>query len=195
MSTRPAMDLLQAIAEIVRPAIMHPGPIVLAEDDPGSQCDPITLRRQGRAVAIRPDMIEPAGMSKNDRLFPWFKTDTSGLTRLCDYIVFYRAARPPRLFVFLCELKSRNRRGAGEQVANGRLVSDYVMSMAMHHFPVIENLDVRYRALVFSTGHRNAKGPSKPGKFRYTQTLPQMDDVGVAYLGCGGTFELIALCD
>jgi hypothetical protein len=110
------VDLLQAIESILRPRILHPGPIVLSEEDPGSRCLPITIKRQGRAVVIRPDNIDREKLAMHDRLFPWFDTRAQGLARLCDYIVFYRARSPARLFVFLCELKSR--RGCGRSLVS-----------------------------------------------------------------------------
>jgi hypothetical protein len=189
------VDLLQAIESILRPAIVHPGPIVLSEGDPGSRCKPITIKRAGRAVVIRPDSIDCAGLPMNDRLFPWFDIKSPGVTRLCDYIVFYRAPSQARLFVFLCELKSGSRQGYTAQVASGRLLADYLIAMSKHHCGVTENPEIHYRALVFSADQRSPKGSAKPGNFRYHGKLPKMESVCVAYLRGGITYELIGFCD
>ena len=103
-------------------------------------------------------------------------------------------------FVFLCELKSGRHAGAQKsaqrQLANARLLCDYLVAMARHHCPLTEDIGaLHYRALIFFAGHRAPKGSQRPGKFRYSRTLKDMPDVKLALLGCGATHELVALCD
>jgi hypothetical protein len=105
--------LLQAIGEILRPALVPPGPIRLEETDPGSSCETVTLHKCGQALVLRPDLgaggVCPRPgcaltLTAPDRLFPLFRFDVADLCVMCDYIVFCQESsrEDARLFVLLC---------------------------------------------------------------------------------------------
>lgn len=189
--------LLQAIGEVLRPEVLCSGTIVLREDDPGSSCRPVTLRRNGPAVVLKADNPEAAGAGRSvgDWLFPLFRTNEPGIACMCDYIVFYQQPRPPgHLFVFLCELKSGVPGGALRQVANGRVLADHVIAMARHHRDVYEAPRIAYRGLIFSTNMKAAKGTMKPTSPPY-RPAPRMPEITFAHFACGTTHHLELLCD
>ncbi|MFS8067272.1 MAG: hypothetical protein ACMG6S_12950, partial [Byssovorax sp.] len=133
--------LLNAIVDIIRPDFHKDGVVRLEETAEGSTCGPVTLNKSGRAVVLKLDSLPPPACAQqncllrysvNDRLFPLFKAEARGLSALCDYLIFYpeKGVEDPRLFVFLCELKSGRPTGAKKQAENGKLMADYILAMA-----------------------------------------------------------------
>jgi hypothetical protein len=197
------MTLLEAIRSVLRPELVQDGPIELVETAPQSRCQPVKLSKRGRALVLKLDVSEP-GNSVNERVFALFNTTEPGINRVCDYIVFYEQPvpaderRPPRdpcMFVFLCELKSANPKGAFEQIRNSRLVSDFIVSMARHHRrSTVRNTAVTYRGLIFSTKVPPRKGATKPGAPPDYLTDACMPDLKGALFQCGITLQLELLC-
>jgi hypothetical protein len=153
--------LLRAIVDVIRPDFYRDGVVRLEETAAGSTCGPVTLNKSGPAVVLKLDGLPPPlcaqpgcqlRYSVNDRLFPLFKTETAGLSALCDYLIFYpeKDVADPRLFVFLCELKSGRPSGSKKQAENGKLLADYILAMARHHHKLSEIPRYEARGLVFS---------------------------------------------
>lgn len=153
--------LLKAIVDVIRPDFYRDGVVRLEETAAGSTCGPVTLNKSGPAVVLKLDGLPPPlcaqqgcqlRYSVNDRLFPLFKTETAGLSALCDYLLFYpeKGVEDPRLFVFLCELKSGRPSGSKKQAENGKLLADYILAMARHHHNISWIPQYEARGLVFS---------------------------------------------
>lgn len=196
--------LLQAIGEILRPALVPPGPIQLQETDPGSTCETVTIHKQGQALVLRPDLAAGGVCPRRecaltlgapDRLFPLFRLDVAGLCVMCDYIVFCQESsrEDARLFVLLCELKSENVGGSRRQIENGRLLADYILNMAAHHravrLPAVER-----RGLVFSPKYKFPKGSLRKVRCPYSPLAGGFEDLPFAYYACGAEYPLEHFC-
>jgi hypothetical protein len=197
--------LLEAIGEILRPALVQrgPGPIRLEEADAGSKCGPITLRKRVDAVALRPDQIGgracpradcALGFSASDRLHPLFRLDVAGLTVLCDYILFCDETPAPdaRLFVFLCELKSGRVDGSRQQIEKGRLLADHIIATARHHRGLRTPPRVVHRGLVFTAGRPVPMGSLRHVRCAYPETMPDalFEEMPFAYYASGTEYPL-----
>lgn len=200
------VTLLDAIGEIVRPALLRTGPIQLEETGDKSTCAPITLNKAGRAVVVKPDADArlacptcraPLTSAVGDRIFGLFNNRVPELTAICDYIIFYQekeGAEPP-LFVFLCELKSNNITGAGKQAENGKLLADLILAMARHHRSVRLPNRICYRGLIFSTKYTPVpKGRLLTTRCTFEANNPRMPEMGFAYFPCGGSYPLNHFC-
>lgn len=198
--------LLQAIGEIVRPELRQDGVIRLEETAAGSTCKPVTLNKSGPALVLKLDGLPPPACaapgcqlrySVNDRLFPLFRPDVRGLTALCDYVIFYPepAGASPRLFVFLCELKSMNLGAPRRQMENGRLLADYVVAMARHHHKLGQLPRLEMRGLVFSPSLPVPKIPRPTiDKCPYFPFAGGMPDMGFAYCRDDAQYPLAYFC-
>jgi hypothetical protein len=101
------MELLRALDEILKvtpfKVFMEGNTCILEEpaieDYPSTR---IKIKNPREALVYRFDF----NRSEID-LFPYLNEKVEGLTRMCDYIIFYQ--RKGKLYVFLCELKSKNR--------------------------------------------------------------------------------------
>jgi hypothetical protein len=167
---------------------------VLREDDAGSTCQPVTIRRSGKSVFISFNAkvkLTPRGepVCIKDRLFPLLR-EQEGVTRMCDYwILCEQGDEAPVLYVLLCELKSNKADGVA-QLENGKLLAEHFVKMVGHHrgLPVGR---VEYRGLIFSRV-RAPKVGLRPGKIGYTArgrlALP------VVFLRDGSAYDLSALC-
>lgn len=197
--------LLQAIGEIIRPDLRRDGVIRLVEDDPGSTCRPVTLHRRGQALVLKLDSLPPPlcrnpgcqiRYTVNDRMFPLFRIDVEGVAALSDYIVFYqeRDADEATLFVFLCELKSGEPRGAKKQAENGRLMADYVINMALHHLRP-QPVKIERRGLIFSPRLELPKiGNPTRDRYPYAPSRQGTADMKVAYCRDGAEYPLSYFC-
>lgn len=197
--------LLQTISDIIRPMLRRDGVICLEESEAGANFGPVTLNKNGPALVLKVDdpgrlacsqQACPIRLTVNDRMFPLFRVDAVGVTAVCDYMIFYqeRAEEAP-LFVFLCELKSGDPRPGRRQTENGRLMADYILSMAKHHgrhqrLPTIER-----RGLIFSPrcDLPIIKNPAKD-RFRYADSLPHMPEMKFAYCRDRATYPLAYFC-
>ncbi len=198
--------LLQAIGDIVRPEFRQDGVIRLAETDPGSTCKPVTLNKSGPALVLKLDGLPPPlcaapgcqlRYSVNDRLFPLFRVDTGGLSALCDYLIFYTDDNEaaPRLFVFLCELKSRNLGAAKKQAENGRLLADYIVATARHHHRLAPVPRLEVRGLIFSPSLELPKiGNPTRDRCSYRSFEGGMADLKLAYCRDGAAYPLAYFC-
>lgn len=193
--------LLQAIGEILRPALVQRGPIRLVEGDPGSTCEAVTLHKSGQAVVLRPDAaaggVCPRAdcaltLSAPDRLFPLLRLDVAGLAAMCDYIVFCQETSrdDARVFVLLCELKSGSVGGSRRQLENGRLLADYILAMASRHHAVRTPPAVQRRGLVFSPKFKVPKGSLHKARCAYESMPDGFADMPFAYYACGAEYPL-----
>ncbi len=174
-------SVIEAIRDILRPGVFEDHALVLREPDPGSSGPTITLNKRGKALMLRPDQVQPGGMSAVDRLFPLFDTSKPGLCQLCDYLVFYPrpqpAGEPSELFVFLFELKSGSAKGAGRQLRNGKLLADYVLEMTHLHGSGVQRPAIHYRGVTFV-----ADAPRPRLVARYHQAFDWISDPRVPQL-------------
>jgi hypothetical protein len=198
--------LLQAIGDILRPALVQRGPIRLEEVDPGSACKPITLHKSGQAFVLKPD--QSAGgicprpdcartLSAQDRLFPLFRIDVADLPAMCDYIIFCQESSgdAERLFVLLCELKSGNVDGSRRQIENGRLLADYILATAKLHHAVRPAPEIVCRGLVFSPRFNVPKGSLRRARCSYNPPMADgFADMPFAYYACGADYPLEHFC-
>lgn len=198
--------LLTAISDVVRNEFRQDGVVRLEETAAGSTCGPVTLNKSGPAVVLKLDGLPPPACAQpgcnlrysvNDRIFPLFKTETGGLTALCDYLIFYpeKDVDDPRLFVFLCELKSGRVSGSRKQAENGKLLADYILAMARHHHKLTSSPACVPRGLVFSPMLEVPKimNPARD-RCAYTSFSDGMVDMKFAYCRAGSSYPLAYFC-
>jgi hypothetical protein len=198
--------LLRTIGEILRPALVQRGSILLTEADGGSTCEAITLHKSGQAFVLRPD--GSAGgvcprpdcartLTAPDRLFPLFRLDVTDLAAMCDYIIFCQetSGDDARLFVLLCELKSGKVSGSRRQIENGRLLADYILATATLHQAVRRAPTVERRGLMFSSRCKVVpKGNLRKVRCSYTPMPDGFADMPFAYYPCGVAYPLEHFC-
>ena len=200
------MTLLQAIGDVVRPEFRRDGVIRLEEADPQSTCGPVTLNKRGLALVLKLDSLPPPACAQpgcqircsvNDRLFPLFRQEMSGLTALCDYLIFYPepSGDAARLFVFLCELKSTNIGSAKKQAENGKLLADYVVAMAKHHRKLPSIPSIETRGIVFSPVLEQPKiADPRRDRCDYRSHPGALPDMKFAYCRAGASYPLEYFC-
>lgn len=199
------MTLLQAVGEILRPTLVQRGNVQLEETDVGSTCKAITLHKSGQALVLRPDLSAGGvcprsdcakSLSANDRLFPLFRQDVPGLAAMCDYIVFCQddAENDDRLFVLLCELKSRDVKGSRNQIEKGMLLADYIVSTAMNQHPIQQKPRIERRGLVFSPKFERPKGSLQKSRCQYQPLRGGYKDLPFAYYKSGTEYPLSHFC-
>jgi hypothetical protein len=198
-------DLLKAIVDIIRHEFHKDGVVRLEETAANSTCGPVTLKKSGQAVVLKLDGLPPPlcaqsncqlRYSVNDRLFPLFKTEISGVSALCDYLIFYpeKDVENPRLFIFLCELKSGNPSGANKQAENGKLMADYIIAMARHHSKLTSAPICEARGLVFSPKYESIKIPN-PGRDKMNYSSNETRISGMKFAYCRpGEYPLAYFC-
>lgn len=169
--------LLQALCDVVRPELgAVPAVIRLEEADPGSACPPVVIKKRGPALVLKLD-------APHARI-PLFRREAEGLTSVCDYLVFYQPEeeRTPTVYALLCELKTSSSVGARQQIENGKMLAEFLVSMAIHHRLHQAPPRILYRGLIF-----RGKGVAEPrgGQMRavcpYRQH-PVWRDLGMATL-------------
>jgi hypothetical protein len=100
---------------------------------------------------------------KGVELFPFF-THLAGARQVSDYLFFHICKN--KLFVFMCELKSRRPKTGKTQVEASHLLAQYFIEMALRlskePLPQIE-----YRALILSTDPIYTRSASNPRTDRY----------------------------
>lgn len=106
-------ELLSTIEEIIKrdfKVTFRGGSIMLQEKSiphyPSTQ-----IKKKGAMQVYKFDVE-----NSNEEVFPIFNATQSGITNICDYIIFY--PKNDTLYTFLCDLKS-NTTSAKSQVESG----------------------------------------------------------------------------
>ena len=138
-------DILQTIEEIISnkydfkiPAI---GGTYFLEETKIMGYPKTILKQKGKMLIYSFDRED-----SNDTVFSIFNSSKEGLTKLCDYIVFY--PKNETLYTFICEQKT-SQSSAKHQVEAGWLLADYILKTASRMMR-FKALNIEYRALVFS---------------------------------------------
>jgi len=206
-----ASTLLQTLANLLRPELcQQPATIWLRERSHGKEGDlaSVTLHKKGPAVVLKLDGFTPRRCSRlncectfsaDDRFFPLFQA-VAGVRAICDYIIFYQWPRERTdasgpLYVFLCELKSRNTGGSGGQIENGKLLADYIISMAKYHGENPVDQRIVYRGLLFSSNVRPPKTAIEHKPVRYENRSRRLADLKLIHYPCGSEWALSHFCD
>ena len=168
------------------------------EGKPGNVDLTVRLRKRHPALVLKLDRPPPGYKgAANDWLFPLFDPTKPDITAMCDYIVLCEAPkrRDDRLFAFLCELKSRNIRGAAGQIRNGKIMSEFIIQMARQNRRKMQRLSgVEYRGLLFSTRVVSPKGGFRPGHPPPYQEDPEMRSLKRVDFARGIELSLEWLC-
>jgi hypothetical protein len=183
------MELLRALDKIleVNPfkVIMESNTFILGEstidDYPSTR---VKIKNQREALAYRFDF----NRSEID-MFPYLNEKVEGLTRMCDYIIFYQ--RKGKLYVFLCELKSKNVKGSAKQVQAAEVFANFLIRMAERYLDDFKEFDVRYRALIFS-GSNTRRFSTNVRNESYSQ---YKNGLKFKHLKCGEDCSLHVHCD
>jgi len=195
--------LLEAIKYVLRSNLLCGKPIKLEELDPRSTCKPILLPTHTSPVVLKPDQSYIGcprvdcgiGISANDRLFPLFNVNVSGIGVVCDYMIFCQQKPEDPLFILLCELKSGNLGGSTNQLENGRLLADYILAMARHHGQVrVGPSSVERRGLVFHPDGAKPIGNLHRLPCDYRPVSTAMDDMPIARYRSGEEYPLAHFC-
>jgi len=179
--------LLQAIQDVVV-GVESPAVIELKEDDAGSSCPPVVIKKSGPALVLKLDQ-------KGAEVFPFFKKEPN-LTSVCDYLIFYEDQG--NAYVLLCELKSGNsERGktkATGQIENTKLLADYLLNMAIHHRLKQMPPNIAYRGLTFiGRGAQEPRGQEKRTYCPYRRHS-SWANVGLAILPAQGERLMSYFC-
>jgi hypothetical protein len=138
-------DILQKIDEIISRKhdfrVQAVGGAYFLEEPKELNYPKTIIKQRGKMLMLKLDVED-----SNKIIFPFFNSEMSGLTQICDYIIFYPKAE--KLFTFLCEQKT-SASSAKHQVEAGQILATFITKMAqrMMHF---KDFEVEYRALVFS---------------------------------------------
>ncbi len=154
------MELIQTLRTIIhnkyRREIKNPGFFILEDESPGSTKKPPPSFLQYRPdKAFLPCVFDTS--DSNKEIFQFFDVSVKGVSRMCDYILFYekkdkkKKARS-RTFVFLCELKA-NRGEENKQLEAAQIFAEYIVKTAVRLLK-FKPFQVEYRALVFSDSQR-----------------------------------------
>jgi hypothetical protein len=183
------MELLRGLDEIlkVKPfkVLMEGNTCILEEpalrDYPSTR---IKIKNHREALAYRFDF----NRSELD-MFPYLNEKVEGLYRMCDYIIFYQ--RKGKLYVFLCELKSKNVKGSAMQVQASEVFANFIIRMAKRHLDDFKEFDTRYRALIFS-GSNTRRFSTNVRNDPYSQ---YKNGLKFKHLKCGEDCSLHVHCD
>jgi len=186
--------LLQAICDVVRQEYVdNAGTIRLVENAKESTCPPVVIKKRGPALVLKLDLPFTPACSRpdcatqiphNDRLFPLFRKEEEGLSRICDYILFYQPddERAKSVYVLLCELKSGKKSGTLKQIENGKLLAEYIVTMAVHHRLAQAPPKLEFRGIIFQgSGIREPRGAEMRTVCSYRQH-DRMRDLGITFL-------------
>jgi hypothetical protein len=93
-------------------------------------------------------------VSDSNRLFQIFDISHPKLSSICDYILFYekksRRKKEPKLFVFLCNLKSNSGNNSGLQIKSSAVLADFMIKTAIRLLDYA-SFEVEFRALKIDT--------------------------------------------
>lgn len=175
--------VIQALREILTPDVIQEGRLVLGEDDPSSTIPIVNLSKSGKVLALRfQNRKEGKGSVPVNRwLFPLFRINDTGsdVCKSCDYMIFHlreRRSEDPQLFVFVCELKSGQAKGASVQLRNGKLLADYVLSVTRLH-KTCDWPDTQFRGIIFAGDAPQTKpstGAQPRATYRPDSKLPDL---------------------
>jgi hypothetical protein len=140
-------DILQKIEEIIKREFLitaQGGSYFLTEQNEPS-FPPTLIKQRGKMLIYSFDTED-----SNSAVFPIFNSSVSSLTSIADYIIFY--PKNDALFVFICNLKSTNRKGANSQAEAGFLLSEYIVKTTQRMMS-FKDFKVEYRSLLFWQGN------------------------------------------
>ncbi|MCC7429757.1 hypothetical protein IT568_02820 [bacterium] len=96
---------------------------------------------------------------ENQDKFPFFK-DLEKAKSMCDYILFY-AKGENKIFVFICNLKSKNTNNNSEQMRAGEIFADFLSKTVKRlGKDKLSKIKIRFKWILFSK--ITNKGTSKP---------------------------------
>ncbi len=137
--------------------------IKLIETDVDSTTKDISIKKKGKLFIAKFDKKS----QKDKDYFPYF-SNIKYLRKVSDYVLFY--INNKKLFVFICELKSKNGKNSGKQVEASYVFSKYLISTVSRMLNYMD-FEVEYRALIFS--HKGTKkGKTKPSNKNIYDTYP-----------------------
>ncbi len=180
------MDILRQISNIITNNFGEfcGGTVLLKETDLASTTKDILIKKKGRLYQAKFDKLKQNSIE----IFPYF-TNEKGLRKVRDYILFYMTNN--KLYIFICELKSKNTTGSKYQIEAGFVLAQFLINTAIRiqNFPEI---DIEYRALLFS--HKGiVKGTSKAKKIKYDKYLSS--NLKWIHLKDGENYNLDLLCE
>ncbi len=140
------LNLLQKLEETIKQEfkVAQIGGTLQLEE-PEAKGYPVTiLKKNGAILAYNFDVKD-----SNKSIFPIFDASIPNLTTIADYIVFY--PKNDTLFVFICNLKSKQRGNASKQANASWLLSEYIVKTVWRLLNFPKNMPVEYRSLIFTT--------------------------------------------
>ena len=146
------LNILQKLEEIIKQGfkVAQIGGTLQLEE-PEVKGYPVTvLKKNGAILAYNFDVKD-----SNKSIFPIFDASIPNLTTIADYIVFY--PKNETLFVFICNLKSKQRGNASEQANASWLLSKYIVKTVWRILNFPEDMSVEYRSLIFTTDPNTPK--------------------------------------
>jgi hypothetical protein len=177
------MQLLSKIDEIINSSYKESG-LLLSEDNV-TECQPIRIDKTG---VIRIYKFDKA-IAGIKQLFPFYN---DGRARsMCDFIIFY--PKEDVLFVFICNLKSKQLTNSRDQVFAGHIFSKFIVQTAArccNEQDYLSENKIAFRALIFSQ-KIFSKSVTNSKKLKYQTDNSRLP---YQYLKCGEPCDLDALC-
>jgi hypothetical protein len=140
-------NLLKKLEEIIKQKykVAQVGGALRLEEPQEKGYPSTVLKKNGAVLAYNFDVKD-----SNNAVFPIFESTMPSLTSIADYVVFY-PHNDEKLFVFVCNLKSKNSTNASAQAQAGWLFSEYIVKTVERLLKFPDNMHVEYRSLIFTT--------------------------------------------
>lgn len=119
---------------------------------------PKTLVRYHKLKSFLPCKFD---VKNSNDLFKIFDVRKANLSTICDYILFF--LKDGILFIFLCNLKSKNISGSSNQIKASWILTKYIIATAsrLRNF---EKFKIEFRGLTFSTSNITTRFSTNPRK-------------------------------
>ena len=180
------MDILKQISNVINSDFGEfcGGNVKLIETAPESTTKDIQIKKIGPLYQAKFDKKR----QKEADIFPYFNRE-KGVRKVSDYILFYKSK--DKLFVFICELKSKNTKGSGKQIEASYVLAQFLIN-TVRRMLNFKDINIEYRALLFS--HKGTiKGTCKQKKIDYS--IYPSSNLKWIHLKDGEVYSLDLLCN
>ena len=173
------------------------GNFILTESGRQASCREVIIRKTNDIVAYK---FDKEVTIENNSIKEPFLFLSSGIARSkCDYILFYPFEKRSgsKIYVFVCNLKSRNIANNDDQLKSGEFFSEFLIKTAIRCFnhdnasnPTNYDFknDVKIKKVLFANLPNSPKGYCKPSK-------RNQKEKDFLYFKCSETCDLDTICN
>lgn len=141
------IDFIQKLEEILKREFLitaQGGAYYLTEENEPNY--PSTLIKKRETMLLYSFDV----VNSNQAIFPIYNDNVPSLTSIADYLIFY--PKTDKLFVFICNLKSKNISNANKQAEASWQLAEYIVNTTKRMLNFKE-IQVEYRSLLFCQGN------------------------------------------